>query len=737
MVLIVICVILTYFRNIKLSSHATQIEALLSTPKHMKISAAMTPFRPRGQRHRAQGEGIVKPVDITATIKRKVEEEEAVSLCFPDEDNNSVLNFSKLNNPDTQLISPPRKRTRLSDVTSLNMSVKSMRRMSMFKTADAVSILTTPTINKVRSNVSHFRVDVDSTPTSILKVKQLIKEAPAVVESDKMLDVSLSLDNTPTMMRSRDTTPNKSLRFKEPRKVKVDLATEEEKEAKDDDSHLSNETNDSFFSLGSQMDVDSPRVMPREAVESPLATASFPDRTSSSSRDRSPVPRTKKLSGLVTNVSPVTKARLEKALEDAEKTLRREKEPSESNDSPIPSWVEATGLIGDEDVILSDVDSDVSRRGKVTHRWIGTQEETKSQDSVELIDDDEDEEDEDAAYYEKRTFERKTCDIVVESSEEANEETAKEDEVVIDSSSDEDEKTNDVRNLNFSWAPRRQGDLIIDEEIAKIVSEEELKNSPDQEKSPDEERHFENKVIVSDFKPIPIASLNDTPIQIDDSPLEAQKFIFTPEVKATNDEDVIEIESDEDKSQKEEEEMTEPIVPTGQILFSSMFSASSVEEEEEEEVIEEEENVEEVLEIVEDPEPDIFVPTSSVSSVGSYSYVTASDVESARKPTVRKEEDELRDILDNVSTTATRASSIAGSVHDLESRADSVIGKFNLDSYAFSFNVIILQETLSPLQQGVTHSVSLSPVRLVSGRQECLIRPGSSSPLVSLWRPLP
>ena len=108
----------------------------------------------------------------------------------------------------------------------------------MFKTADAVSILTTPTINKVRSNVSHFRVDVDSTPTSILKVKQLMKEAPAVVEGDKMLDVSLSLDNTPTMMRSRDTTPNKSLRFKEPRKVKVDLVNEEEKVAKDDLARL-------------------------------------------------------------------------------------------------------------------------------------------------------------------------------------------------------------------------------------------------------------------------------------------------------------------------------------------------------------------------------------------------------------------------------------------------------------------------------------------------------------------
>ena len=211
-----------------------------------------------------------------------------------------------------------------------------------------------------------------------------------------------------------------------------------------------------------------------------------------------------------------------------------------------------------------------------------------------------------------------------------------------------------------------------DEEIAKIVSEEELRKSPEEEKSPEKEIQVENKLVVSDLKPIPIASLNDTPIQIDDSPLEVQKFIFTPDVKVSNDEDVIEIESDEEKSQ--EEDVTEPIVPTGQILFSSMFSASSAENLDEEDEVEEE-HVEEVLEIVEDPEPDIFVPTSSVSSIGSYSYVTASDVESARKPTARKEEDELRDILDNVSTTATRASSIAGSVHDLESRADSVIGK--------------------------------------------------------------
>ena len=40
-----------------------------------------------------------------------------------------------------------------------------------------------------------------------------------------------------------------------------------------------------------------------------------------------------------------------------------------------------------------------------------------------------------------------------------------------------------------------------------------------------------------------------------------------------------------------------------------------------------------------------------------------------------EEPDVMRDLLDNVSTTATRASSIAGSLFDLESRAGSVTGE--------------------------------------------------------------
>ena len=146
-----------------------------------------------------------------------------------------------------------------------------------------------------------------------------MKDIPEVSDGDKILDVSLSLDNTPTMMRSRDTTPSKSLRFKEPRKIQSDLATEEKKQADEDkdDSQVSNETNDSFFSLGSQMDVDSPRVMPRDIGESPLVTKSFPDREQSPTKLRKP-------SGLAnSSVSPLTKERLEKAMDAAEARLKQ------------------------------------------------------------------------------------------------------------------------------------------------------------------------------------------------------------------------------------------------------------------------------------------------------------------------------------------------------------------------------------------------------------------------------
>ena len=52
---------------------------------------------------------------------------------------------------------------------------------------------------------------------------------------------------------------------------------------------------------------------------------------------------------------------------------------------------------------------------------------------------------------------------------------------------------------------------------------------------------------------------------------------------------------------------------------------------------------------------------------------------------VAQEQDVMRDLLDNVSTTATRASSIAGSLLELESRTGSVTGETGRGlNYSFS-----------------------------------------------------
>merc|ERR1712025_364829 len=94
-----------------------------------------------------------------------------------------------------------------------------------------------------------------------------------------------------------DTTPTKSLRFKEPTKNPSNLARKPVQDAmtidvkaNPDDSELSNDTNDSFHSFNNsgQMDVDSPirptvSGPPRSAaviVDSPLVSKSFGGRLS-------------------------------------------------------------------------------------------------------------------------------------------------------------------------------------------------------------------------------------------------------------------------------------------------------------------------------------------------------------------------------------------------------------------------------------------------------------------------
>ena len=90
----------------------------------------------------------------------------------------------------------------------------------------------------------------------------------------------------------------------------------------------------------------------------------------------------------------------------------------------------ASGLIGSKDIFVSNeeesVDSDLSMRGKVYHRWVGEEKEDETAEEDY-------EEDEDDKYYENKSFEKKDCDIILESSEDSNE-AAKQDEeeVIID-----------------------------------------------------------------------------------------------------------------------------------------------------------------------------------------------------------------------------------------------------------------------------------------------------------------
>jgi len=464
-------------RNIRLSSHASAIEAKLSTPVNSRVDTQATPFRVKGKR--GEREGIVRPTDVTHSFKRKADDEP--TICFPNEtfQDSSLLSSTKLHA--TNLVSPPRKRTRLSDVSTLNMSVKSMRRMSRYMTAEAITILSTPTITKVRKAAPSGKNDISMAPASILKVKQLIKETAPAVEGEKILDVSLSLDQTP-VVGSRDTTPTKSLRFKEPTKNPSNLTKKPVQEAvttdiiaNPDDSELSNDTNDSFHSFNNsgQMDVDSPirptaSGPPRSAaviVDSPLVSKSFGGRLSIGTLSGDATPssllgesekvtkssfsshtvsvsiieegktvseesRNVKSEISFTSVSPSTKNKLEEVLKKAEEKLK-EKESTvlEIEEEFVKETAEKpSGLLGAKDLILKldgddSQDSDIFMHGKSWERSISSNTELINEENKEAQEnednDEEDYESEDDKYYDNKVFEKKVCNIVLEDSEDS------------------------------------------------------------------------------------------------------------------------------------------------------------------------------------------------------------------------------------------------------------------------------------------------------------------------------
>ena len=262
-------------------------------------------------------------------------------------------------------------------------------------------------------------------------------------------------------------------------------------------------------------------------------------------------------------------------MSEAENRLKEKEEVVMSASKPSSSSSRLSGvsiLLGTKDIFVSNedesVDSDVSMRGKVFHRWVG---ETKEGD----IGEEDYEEDEDDKYYENRNFEKKDCDIIVESSEDSNDEPKHaEEEVIIDSS--EDEGTSNLKNMNFSWAaPSR---IVDDEDIAKLINEEETIEtaSTSVNFNEDEELYLE-EIDQDNSIEINIETPTEShPIEIEDSPVEEKTsaLIFSVESLAQEEgEDIIEIESDEDKS-----ETKEPDIPTGEILFSSLYSSNEDEE---------------------------------------------------------------------------------------------------------------------------------------------------------------
>ena len=237
---------------------------------------------------------------------------------------------------------------------------------------------------------------------------------------------------------------------------------------------------------------------------------------------------------------------------------------SASKQSSSSSRISGTsGLIGSHDIFVRDdeesVDSDLSMRGKVFHKWVGEEKEEEDY-----------EEDEDDKYYENKKFEKKDCDIIVESSEDSNEAAQQEEDEVIIDSSDDEENTN-IQKMNFSWAEATTK-TIGDEDIARLIEAEEetIETASTSVNFNEDEELSVEEIDQNVSMEINIETPSGTPIEILDSPVEDKpgaQILFSEDL-AKEEDDVIEIESDEGKPQKEESN-----VPTGKILFSSMFSS--------------------------------------------------------------------------------------------------------------------------------------------------------------------
>merc|ERR1719357_398959 len=594
-------------RNIRLQSHATLIEQRLHTPKRDTNSNnnIFTPFRKK----KAGGlsvSGLLRPTDVSASSKRPRIGEKSL-IGFPQESTNTMEDSRVQEDNDEGTITPPTKRTRLCDVSTLNMSVKSMRRMSVYKTADALTILSTPTVTRKLRPLSPRRPP--STPQSILKVKQLIQDSVtrSTVAEKPFLDVSLNLEDTGTLTpsRSREGTPGKSLRFKEPKRLPapgtppppppIEGAMVVVAEAVGvGQSLLSNESQEKFHSLGEPelvQEVDDDEEEPMEGVEeSYREKAEEEDRevlavdVEGVSADRRPMPR-----------QTSTAAKLDEIVERGSKTLR-EKE----NEALLRAAKAAKEVQAQEE----------ARRKKSDN-----EEKQSDDDVVEVLDDEEDQDqrgalDEEEEYYANRKWKKRECDIVVMlDDEEKNQERSQDEEKVLEEEEDvvdldsAEESPEGKQVLDYSWAPskhenRKSVRQIVQEEEEEEEEEKTVGDDPKEEKEQAEREPVGKKKISRSSLDTTVSNPSFyEPINFswEEQKEDKSKGKTTEEIlqeieddesgeeeqQEQGEQDVIDIDSDEEDG---EEKSKEKQVVATQVIFSSFDSREKPQVEEVEEI---------------------------------------------------------------------------------------------------------------------------------------------------------
>ena len=588
-------------RNIKLQSHATLIEQRLHTPKRDGNANAniFTPFRKK----KAGGlsvSGLLRPTDVTTSSKRpRIGDAEKSLIGFPQE--STVMDDSRLQDADEGAITPPTKRTRLCDVSSLNMSVKSMKRMSVYRTADALTILSTPTLTRRERTRPLSPRRPPSTPQSILKVKQLIKDSATrtTVGEKPFLDVSLNLEDTGSLTpRSREGTPGKSLRFKEPRKLPppgtpppppaLEGAMIVAEEQKAEVSALSNESQESFHSVEGEgeepmegVEESHQEISVEEEREVLVVEVDEEEESVAAPVGRRPMARQTSTAAKIDEIV----ARGSRSLREKENEAR---ERAEKAAKEVQAQEEERRRKSDRQVKSSEVEEEV----------------------VLLCDDEEegDDVDEDEEYYANRSWQKRECDIVVTLNDEENkedndigeevEEKENEEEVVdIDSTGEDSPEGKKV--LDYSWAPSRlQGrkstvQQIMQEEEEEENTEPSVVEEQDKSRVDSEEMEAEKKTMVrtsldttastpSFYEPVNFSweeqqegkSSKKTTEEIlkmieDEEDDEEEEEHEVGEQKEEED-DVINLDSDEDEQEAAAEKPAEKQVVATQVLFSSL-----------------------------------------------------------------------------------------------------------------------------------------------------------------------